>query len=137
MTAEMEKMYHLRPLKGSDFFLFTAIIKKIGVKDAMACFKNENIKELVMKLLSENGGDIKDSDFAAVGVAAAMDVVSVLLDHMEDCEKDIYKLLSRLSGMNEQEIADLPMATFGEMVIDVVKHEGFRDFFTAAIKRLK
>lgn len=137
MTAEMEKMYHLRPLKASDFFLVTRILSKIGVKEFKACFENENIKAAVMKLLAEKGEGMTDADIASVGMIATLDVASIVLEHAEACEKDIYKLLSRLSDMSEAEIADLPMAVFGEMVIDVVKHEGFRDFFTAAIKRLK
>lgn len=135
MTAEMN--YHLRPLKASDFFLVTRILSKIGVKEFKACFENEAIKNAVKDMVAENGGNINEADIASVGMIAALDIASIVLEHAEGCEKDIYKLLSRLSGMNEQEIADLPMATFGEMVIDVVKHEGFRDFFTAAIKRLK
>ena len=130
----MDKMYTLRALKASDFFLVTRILSKIGVKEFKRCFESEEIKTAVKNMMKQDGGE---ADVASIGMVVAFDVASVVLERMEDCERDIYKLLSRLSGMKETEVADMPMAEFGEMVIDVIKHEGFRDFFTAVVKQFK
>lgn len=130
----MDKMYTLRALKASDFFLVTRILSKIGVKEFKRCFESEEIKTAVKNMMKQDGGE---TDVASIGMVVTFDVASVVLERMEDCERDIYKLLSRLSGMKETEVADMPMAEFGEMVIDVIKHEGFRDFFTAVVKQFK
>jgi hypothetical protein len=130
----MDKMYTLRALKASDFFLVTRILSKIGVKEFKRCFESEEIKTAVKNMMKQDGGE---TDVASIGMVVTFDVASVVLERMEDCERDIYKLLSRLSGMKETEVADMPMAEFGEMVIDVIKHEGFRDFFTAVISQFK
>ena len=133
MDTVMEKKYTLRALKASDFFLVTRILSKIGVKEFKRCFESEEIKAAVKDMVKDGG----EADVASIGVAVVFDIASVVVENMENCEKDIYKLLSCLSSMTEKEVQNLPMADFGEMVIDVVKHEGFRDFFTAVIKRFK
>ena len=134
----MEQKYELRALKASDFFLVTRILSKIGVKECKACLESVEIKNAVKNVMeNQEDGKIADSDVASIGMTVVFDIASVVLERMENCEKDIYNLLSRLSGLKEAEIADLPMADFGEMVIAVIKHEGFRDFFTAVIKQFK
>ena len=134
----MEQKYELRALKASDFFLVTRILSKIGVKECKACLESVEIKQAIKNMMdNQEDGKIADSDVASIGMTVVFDIASVVLERMENCEKDIYNLLSRLSGLKEAEIADLPMADFGEMVIAVIKHEGFRDFFTAVIKQFK
>lgn len=136
MATEIEKKYELRALKASDFFLVTRILSKIGVKECKQCFESVEIKNAVRNLVVEqNGAKIDDADVASIGMSVVFDIAGVVLGNMENCEKDIYTLLSRLSGLKTTEIADLPMAEFGEMVIEVIKHEGFRDFFTAVVKQ--
>ena len=133
----MEQKYELRGLKACDFFLVTRILSKIGVKEFKTCLENDDIKAAIMTMMDNQEGQIAEADVASIGMTVVFDIASVVLERMEDCEKDIYKLLSRLSGLNETEIADLPMADFGEMVMSVIKHEDFRDFFTAVIKQFK
>lgn len=138
MAAMSEKNYELRALKASDFFLVTRILSKIGVKECKQCLENVEIKNAVRDMMdNQDGANIADADVASIGMSVVFDIAGVVLAHMEDCEKDIYRLLSNLSGLKEKEIADLPMAEFGEMVIEVIKHEGFRDFFTAVVKQFK
>lgn len=133
METVMDKKYTLRELKASDFFLVTRILSKIGVKEFKRCFESEEIKAAVKDMTKENG----EVDVASIGMAVVFDIASVVLEHVDGCEVDLYRLLGSLSGMDWKEIREMPMADFGEMVIDVVKHEGFRDFFTAVIKRFK
>ena len=134
MTVVTEKKYELRGLKASDFFLMTRILSKIGVKEVKHCFDNDEIKAAVLNMLNQDGGE---ADFASIGVSVVFEIAGIVLEHIEDCEKDVYKLLSRLSGLKETEIADLPMAAFGTMVIDVIKHEDFRDFFQQVVSQFK
>lgn len=134
----MEQKYELRALKASDFFLVTRILSKIGVKEFKACIEGEEIKAAVRNMMDgQEDGKIADSAVASIGMTVVLDIASVVLERMENCEKDIYKLLANLSGLKDAEIADLPLADFGEMVISVIKHEGFRDFFTAVISQFK
>lgn len=133
----MEQKFELRALKASDFFLVTRILSKIGVKEFKGIVESDEIKAAIRKMADNQSGEIAEADVASIGMTVVFDIASVVLERMENCEKDIYRLLANLSGMKETEIADLPMADFGEMVISVIKHEGFRDFFTAVIKQFK
>lgn len=133
----MEQKFELRALKASDFFLVTRILSKIGVKEFKGIVESDEIKDAIRKMADNQNGEIAEADVASIGMTVVFDIASVVLDRMESCEKEIYKLLANLSGMKETEIADLPLADFGEMVISVIKHEGFRDFFTAVIKQFK
>lgn len=136
MATEIEKKYELRALKASDFFLVTRILSKIGVKECKQCFESVEIKNAVRDMMmKQDGAKVDDADVASIGMSVVFDIAGVVLGNMENCEKDIYTLLSRLSGLKVTEIADLPMAEFGEMVIEVIKHKGFRDFFTAVVKQ--
>lgn len=115
-----ETTYELRELCSKDIFPMFKIISKIGVKEFKKCFESDEVKQMI----ASGGTDNVDS----IGMTIIMDVVSIVVDNIARCEKDIYKLLSGLSGMKESEIAELPMNTFVKMVIDVIKKDEFKDF---------
>ena len=133
----MEQKYELRALKASDFFLVTRILSKIGVKEFKRIIESDEIKTAIGNMTGNQEGKMADADVASIGMIVVFDVASVVLERLEYCEKDVYNLLSRLSGLKEEEIAELPMAEFGAMVMAVIKHEGFRDFFTAVVSQFK
>lgn len=133
----MEQKFELRALKASDFFLVTRIVSKVGIKEFRAIMESDDIKSAIGNMASENGGELADADVASIGMTVVFDIAAVVLERMENCEQDIYELLSRLTGLKKNEVAELPMADFGEMVIGVIKHKDFRDFFTAVVKQFK
>lgn len=133
----MEQNYELRALKASDFFLVTRILSKIGVKEFKGIIESDEIKTAIRNAAGEQGGEIAEADVASIGMIAVFDVAAVILENMDKCETDIYRLLSSLSGLDWTEIREMPLADFGGMVMAVIKHEGFRDFFTAVVSQFK
>lgn len=127
-VEEMTKAYELRNLTAEDMFPMFQILSKIGVKEFRSCFETEDIK----KIGSEEGVDVQ-----AVGLSVMLNIGGVVLSNIGKCKEDIYQLLAQLSGMAKKEIANLPMNTFVEMVIDVFRKEEFKDFFQAVSKLLK
>lgn len=127
-VEEMTKTYELRNLTAEDMFPMFQILSKIGVKEFRSCFETEDIK----KIGSEEGVDVQ-----AVGLSVMLNIGGVVLSNIGKCKEDIYQLLAQLSGMAKKEIANLPMNTFVEMVIDVFRKEEFKDFFQAVSKLLK
>ena len=125
-VAEMttEKPYTLRALEAKDVFIVSKIISQIGLKEFKEAFD--------LKLLS---GDEKSVE--TVGMSVFFDMSQVLLGNLPKCENDIYTFLSSLSGMEKKEVEALPMNTFIEMVIDVVRKEEFADFFKLVSKLFK
>ncbi|MBO7252757.1 MAG: hypothetical protein J6V25_09035, partial [Oscillospiraceae bacterium] len=108
----MEEKYTLRKLCADDMFVMFRIISKIGIKDLRKCLAAADVKAAL------SGKDVN-----TVGVAVAFEVAAVLMEHLPDCKKEIYTLLERLSGMKEKELAELDMATFTQMIIDVIRKE--------------
>lgn len=127
-TETTAKTYELRPLTADDVFPMFKIISKIGIKEFKACFDSPDVKKAIA-----NGG----ADLNAIGLSVAIDVAGLVIDHLPNCKDDIYLLLSQLSGMAKKEIATLPMLTFTEMIIDVVKKDEFKDFFQRVSKLFK
>lgn len=52
-----------------------------------------------------------------------------IIEEMRHKALALYKFLAGVSGMEEQEIAKLPLGTFTQMIIDIFKKEEFGDFF--------
>ena len=132
MKEEKTKAYELRDLTADDMFPMFQIISKIGIREFKSCFESENVKKLVAEMTS--GKVSKDELKATVGVTVVIDLASVILSNLSSCKEDIYLLLSQLSGMTTRDIGKLPMTTFMEMIIDVIKKKEFTDFFQAAVK---
>ena len=118
--------YTLRKLCADDMFIMFRIISKIGMKDLRKCIAAVDVQAAI------SGKDVN-----AVGMAVAFEIAAVLMEHLPDCKKEIYTFLESLSGLKEKEIAALDMATFTQMIIDVIRKEEFRDFFTAVSTSFK
>ena len=125
-AVEPEKKYELRKLEAKDIAPMASILSKIGIKEIKGCFSH------VM-----TDGKTTEESIAAVGAAVMFEIVGVILGNYEKCQNDIFRLLSSLSGMDMKQIESLPIDTFTEMVIDVVKKEEFKDFMKVVSKLFK
>ncbi len=129
------KAYELRRLTAEDVFPMFQIISKIGIKEFKGCFESPEVMRII-KAAASDGKD-KDEVQASVGVAVAFDLAGIIVSNLASCKNDIYQFLAQLSGMTTKEIAGLPMMTFFEMIIDVIKKEEFKDFFQVVAKLFK
>lgn len=127
------KAYELRRLTADDVFPMFQIISKIGIKEFKKCFESPEVMQMIKGAAS---GD-KDDVTTSVGMAVAFDLAGIIVSNLASCKNDIYQFLAQLSGMTTKEIAGLPMMTFFDMIIDVIKKEEFKDFFQVVAKLLK
>lgn len=127
-----EQVYTFRPLKADDMFAMMRIISKIGPNEVRECFSAVELKEAVA-----NKEGTKEEVVAAIGMRVLLDVAALLLNKLPDCKNELYAFLASLSGMKVKEIAELPMATFYDMLTDVFKQEGFKDFFQRVVGSFK
>ena len=132
MNEEKTKAYELRDLTADDMFPMFQIISKIGIREFKSCFESENVRKLAAAMVSGKEGE--EELKTSVGVTVMIDLASVILSNLSSCKDDIYLLLSQLSGMTTRDIGKLPMATFTEMIIEVIKKKEFADFFQAVVK---
>lgn len=135
--AVEEKPYVLRDLKSEDMFPMFKILSKIGFKEFKTCFDNDSIKALIADAKTgdpDAGRSKKDELVASVGISVMIDMAGIVLENIPKCKTEIYVFLSGLSGMTKEEIADLDMVVFAEMIVDVFKKDQFKDFFKVVSK---
>jgi len=123
------KNYELRSLTSDDIFPMFQIISKIGIREFKYCFESPDVKAAIAK--SEG------TDLNSVGLAVMLDIGGIVLANVPKAKDDIYLLLSQLSGLTKHEIGALPMATFAQMVIDVIRKDEFKDFFQVVSRLFK
>ena len=133
-VAENEKAYELRSLTADDVFPMIQIVSKFGIREFKSCFESPDVKKAVEGMAN---GKKDQGALTAIGVAVAFDLASVIVSNLASCKNDIYLLLSQLSGKTAKEIAALPMMTFMNMIVDVIKKDEFKDFFQLVAGSLK
>ena len=132
--AMIEKPYTFRRLKSTDVFLMSKIIGKIGVNEFTACFEKDGIKKMIESATGENEG----ADFTSiVGISVILEIANVILCNLPKCEKEIFQMLSSVSGMHYSKVEDLDAVVFMEMVIDFIKKEEFKDFIKVVSRLFK
>ena len=125
--------FELRLLNAKDIAPMTAILHKIGFKEFRSCFENPAIQQIA----ATGKGKKNDKAVVNVGLTVATDIAGVILEHYSKCQDDLFKFLASLSGKTVSEIEDLPIDTFAEMIIAVVKKEEFKSFFSVVSKLCK
>lgn len=131
---EEVKNYTLRKLQAPDVFVVTTIISKVGIKEFKECFKGDEIKSLIANSKAEE--ESKELNITAVGIDVIFNVVGVILENLENCQKDVYKLLSRLSGIPVKDFETMDASIFIEMICDVLK-DNKKDFMKVASRFFK
>lgn len=122
------------------------ILQKIGLKQIREMLTLDKIKELMTAMKSE---DQKQDDpdqqedqkqeekidgRTILGFNLIMEVVGLILDNLPACESDIYKFIGSVSSLTPEEVADLPLGEFTDIIVRILKDDGFSDFFKAVSK---
>jgi hypothetical protein len=132
---EEVKPYTFRILQSKDVFLISKIIGKIGVNEFTACFEKDGIKNMIASVTGEAK---EEADFASVvGISVILEIANVILGNLPKCEKEIFQMLSSVTGMSVEEVEGLDMVVFVEMVVDFIKKEEFKDFIKVVSKLFK
>ena len=127
--SEVENKRTPRPLMGTDIFLMTSIIGKMGVKNLMRCFDAPDVQE------ARESGENQNAE--KLGQLIFLGVIDVVLERLEYCEGSICRLLSKLYDMPEAEIKEKSAIEYLDMFMTVVKDENFVDFFKQAYESVK
>ncbi len=128
--TETTKKWEFRRLDAPDIFPVLNLIKKIGFKEFKECFKSDELKDI-----AKSGDD--DSATMAAGMTIIFDIAGIVIDHIGNCQDDIFNLLASVSNLTREEIEKLSMAELAEMIIELVQKDDFADFFKVVSKLLK
>lgn len=131
--TEVVKPYVFRKLKATDLFLVLNLVKKINLKNLSDAYES-GIDEIIdtVKGDKDKDNEIKEQDYAKVGMAM-FNVAQVIIERFSDCENEIFALLEATSNLSMQEVKDLDINTFIDMVYDFVKLDGLTELFTRAV----
>lgn len=116
------KHHELRQLVSKDIFKMSRIIKGIGFNKFKEVFSEDSVR----RIIASNKG--KENISELVGMSIGMDIVGIIIDNLPNVAEPIYSFLEDLSGISAEEIKELPMDEFMQMIVDVIKKEEFGDF---------
>lgn len=119
----VEKPYTFRPLGATDMMPMFRIIGKIGIDEFSNCFNSSAVQSII-KSGKKDASAITDK----VGIKIFLDAGNVVINHIPDCEQEIFELLASVSNLSVDEVKAFGFVTFTRMIIDFVKKEEFKDF---------
>ena len=130
-TVETDaKPYIFRKLSSVDVFPMCRIIGAIGINEFTACFGKDGVKNMIASVTGKSGDDAA----SIVGISVILEIANVIIGNLPKCENAIYQILSQTSNLSFEQVKELDMAVFFEMVIDFIKKEEFKDFIKVASK---
>lgn len=121
----------MRQLTSKDIFPMCQIIKKIGIDEFKQCFSTPEIA----KLMTEDGGSGKIAN--QIGITIMFDLVSIIVGNLPKCKEEIYTFLASLTGTSSNELEEISLADFTQLIIDLVQKEEFKDFIGVVSKLFK
>ena len=121
--------YTMRKLCSKDIFPMSKIIDKIGFSELKTCFESDKVRQLAKQ------GDTKALETA--GMAVMFDIGGIIIGNLQYCETEINNFLADLTGLTVEEIRNVSLADFAEMIIELVKKDEFRDFIGVVSKLFK
>lgn len=131
--TEQPKKWQFRQLKSADIFLMLPIIKKIGINNLRKMVSGDIIKGIVADKKEEG----YDSQVEAATFGAMLEFAQVLVEGLDGCEDQLFRLLANTSNLTVEEIAELDLVELPLMIIDFVKKDEFKDFLKVAQSYIK
>lgn len=107
----------MRKLQSTDFFSFTRIIKKMGIR--------KEIKDLATTL-----GKTKDKEIAEKEMQ--IELIMIFIENIGNAETEVYKFVANISEKTQEELKDLDI--FMESLEAIFKDKTITSFFKQALK---
>ena len=119
--------FTFRKLNASDTFLMFKILSKIGLNDFVECFGKDTIQKMI-------GAKFNEDNTTMFGISVMFEIANVVMANLPKCENEIYQMLSNVSGLGVDQVRNLDMCDFAQMIIEFVKKDEFRDFIKVVSK---
>lgn len=131
--TEQPKKWQFRHLKSKDMFLMLPVIKKIGINNLRKMVDGDIIKGIIADKKAEN----YDSQVEAATFGAILEFAQVLVEGLDGCEDQLFRLLANTSNLTVEEIGELDFDELPLMIIDFVKKDEFKGFLKVAQSYIK
>lgn len=142
----------LRDLNSADVFQMVRILKKIGMSELMDVFESDigSVLDYEPPMMMEDGKQVPlpreqwteaqekaETKHQIEEQRFSAKVLGFLIDHIADCETEIYKIIASGAGLTMDEIVALDAIDFITLCERFVDRENFRDFFMQALRLLQ
>lgn len=127
--------YTLRRMTSADIFPMCTIIKKLGIEEIKKIMNSPELIKMVSGIQNSKKSD--DEKIFEIGFNGVLDMAILIVGNIPKIETDLYKFLASMTKMTEKELREVSPADFLELIIAVIKHEDFKDFFNRASQLLK
>lgn len=126
-----EKPYKFEHLKSTHLFAMIKLIKKVGIENFKKLLENSEVMNSVF-----SKGEKTEEQYTSIGLIV-FDIAALVIDRLEVCEYELYELLAKTSNLSKEEIEQLQIEVFMEMIVDFIKKEELVAFLKAALKLFK
>jgi len=109
----------LRKLESPDFFAFTRIIKKMGIREEL-------------KKLAKDVSEVKPEEKEIKINEMQIEILMIFVENIASAQNEVYKFIADISGKSFDELKDLDV--FMESIQEIFKDETIKSFFKLALK---
>lgn len=124
-------VYEIKTFKTKDIFSAVKLIKAFGIDEVKDITNNIELAQI-----TDKKGNI---NVDKLGYQLAMPIIELVVNHLGDCEKEIYQFLENTSNLTKEQIKDMKATEFIKFMQDYVKFQkdDFSDFFSQVSQSLK
>lgn len=116
-------MFEIRKLGAKDISPLITIIGKIGIKDFAKSYGEMEVKE----------GETP----AQVEQKISINFMATVVENLPKCMDDVFEFVADVTGKTKEEIENLDMDVFIELVVDIGQKEEFKKVFNLASRFFK
>lgn len=124
-------VYEIKTFKTKDIFSAVKLIKAFGIDEVKDITNNIELTQI-----TDKKGHI-DTD--KLGYQLVAQIIELVVNHLGDCEKEIYQFLENTSNLTKEQIKEMKATEFIKFMQDYIKFQkdDFSDFFSQVSQSLK
>lgn len=109
-------------------------IRTLAAKDVapmcriLSCIGLSEFRDLVVPLAQPDGG----LSVEEVGIDVVLGAADIVLKNVDKAETELFAFLASLSGLSREEVAELSLGDFLDLLVAVFRSDGFADFLARA-----
>lgn len=146
-VIKVEKPYTLRRLTAKDISPMVKILKKVELSRLKDVFSDLDFSDIINKE-NEQIEDLKEEEiekfdtdtskvFAKIGENLIFGAIPMLLEALDNCLEDINKLLASVANLQLDEVENMELDTYFNLIYDFINKEEFMGFLKVASRFLK
>ena len=132
--------YKIRKPESQDIGCACAIVEKIGIENFVDCVKSPEVVKYVKSLIknkkTKSGEEIKfsDDELNKIGAFVVPKVCNLILRKMEVVQDDVFRFVARLTNLEAETVAHLPLSQFTKLFMQIIKEPEFKDFISVVLE---